>query len=291
MRKIAFYLLCALFVCLGIGTLNAETIKGNGKIVTKEFNVSDFDEITMSVPATVKFTQSDEYSCTVTIDENLLQFISVKTYGDDLRFRQLPSKDGKPLMSFSFGDKDVNIPHYQYATLQFTKFEINISAPRLEDVVVTGSGIFMLANDFADKKLNVNINGSGKFVAEKQVKVNELDVEVAGPGSASLINLSVKEAEVTLSGSGNVVMDGTYKELDVKLNGTGEVKAYGEAPTAKAKIAGSGNVYLENISQNIKYEIAGSGNIFYSGTAELFGFVAGSGRIQYKESLRSIRID
>jgi hypothetical protein len=289
MRKLVFYLSCILLICTGIGTLNAETIEGNGKIVTKQIDVFDFDEITLLMPATVIFTQSDEYSCTVTIDENLLQFVSVKTIGDDLHIRQLPSKNGKPLLSFSIGDKDVNIPHYQYATLQFTKFEINISAPRLEDVIVTGSGFFTLANDFADQKLNVNINGSGKFMAEQQVKVKELDVSIAGTGSAAITQLLVDEAEVTISGSGSVELNGIYNEVDLKINGSGEITAYGEAPRANAKIAGSGNIYLGKIAQNLKYDIAGTGNIYYSGTPELFGFAVGSGKIFYKEIPNSIR--
>ncbi|MBO7555571.1 MAG: recombination-associated protein RdgC, partial [Neisseriaceae bacterium] len=53
------------------------------------FDVRDFDEITLSMPATVHFTQSDQYSCSVTIDENLVPFIGIKVIGDDLSIKRI----------------------------------------------------------------------------------------------------------------------------------------------------------------------------------------------------------
>lgn len=273
-----------LFLLLLVGSvdLHAETIKGNGNIVTKEINVRDFDEITLSVPATVKFTQSDQYSCSITMDENLIQFISIKTIGDDLRIRQLPSKDGKPILSFSFGEKEVTLPNYQYATLQFTKFEINISAPRLEDVKVNGAGMFIFMNEFSDEKLNADVNGSGQINAEKGLKVDEMDIELSGSGSVNFAQLTAEDVEVTLSGSGSSILNGSFAELDLALMGNGSIKVSGNTQSAKAKIAGSGDIHLGYVSRLIRYEIAGSGNIYYSGDAEIRGFVAGSGMIQKK---------
>ena len=273
-----------LFLLLLFGSVNlhAETIKGNGNIVTKEIDVRDFDEITLSVPATINFTQSEQYSCSITIDENLLKFISIKTIGDDLRIRQLPSKDGKPILSLSFGEKEVSLPNYQYATLQFTKFEINISAPSLEDVKVNGSGIFNFVNDFSDHKLDADVNGTGQINAEKGLKIDELDVELSGSGSINFAQLTVEEVEVTVSGTGNSILNGAFGELDLSLMGSGNIKVSGNTRNAKAKIAGSGNIHLGNVSGSIKYDIAGSGNIYYSGDAEIRGLVAGSGMIQKK---------
>lgn len=282
MKQMSFLLLSVIFSLVGICNLNAETIKGNGNIVTKEFDVRDFDEITLSVPATVHFTQSEQYSCSITIDENLVQFISLKTVGDDLRIRQLPSKDGKPILSFSFGEKEVSWPNYQYATLQFTKFEINISAPRLEDVAVNGSGKFVFSTEFSNVKLDVDVNGAGQVSAEKGLRVDELDVELTGSGAVYFAQLTAEDVEVTNSGSGNSTLNGVFDEMDLILMGSGNINVSGNSKKAKAKIAGSGNVYLGNVSELIRYEIAGSGNIYYSGDAEIRGFTAGSGTIQKK---------
>lgn len=280
MKQMSFLLLSVIFSLVGICNLNAETIKGNGNIVTKEFDVRDFDEITLSVPATVHFTQSEQYSCSITIDENLMQFVSVKTVGDDLRIRQLPSKDGKPILSFSFGEKEVTWPNYQYATLQFTKFEINISAPHLEDIKVNGSGTFVFSTEFSNVKLDADVNGSGQIIAEKGLRVDELDVELNGSGSVDFAQLTAEDVEVTASGSGNTTLNGALGELDLTLMGSGNIKVSGNSQSAKTKIAGSGNIYLGNVSRLIRYEIAGSGNIYYSGDAEARGYIAGSGTVQ-----------
>lgn len=282
MKQLSFLLLSVIFSFIGIANLNAETIKGNGKIVTKEFNVRDFDEITLSMPATVHFTQSDKYSCSVTIDENLVQFVCIKTVGDDLSIKQVPAKDGKPLLSFTVGEKEVSMPNYQYPTLQFTKFEINISAPRLEDVKVNGSGIFNFVNEFSAYKLNADVNGSGQIRSEKVLKLGGLDVEIAGSGSVAFTQVSADEAEVSISGSGSTTIEGSFVEVDLKMMGSGKITVNGDMQTAKTKIAGSGNIHLGNVSKLVKYDIAGSGNVYYSGDAEVRGYIAGSGIIQKK---------
>ena len=280
MKQLSFLLLSVIFSLVGMGNLNAETIKGNGKIVTKEIDVRDFDEITLSVPATVHFTQSEQYSCSITIDENLAQFIGIKVIGDDLSIKQVPSKDGKPLLSFSLGEKDVSVPKYQYPTLQFTKFEINISAPGLEDVRVNGAGIFIFMNDFSDHKLDADVNGNGQIKSGNVMKISELDVEITGSGSVDFAQVTAEEAEVTLSGSGYATLNGSFFEVDLKLMGTGNITVNGDAKIAMTKIAGSGDIRIEYVSRLVKYDIAGSGNVYYSGDAEIRGFAAGSGTIQ-----------
>ena len=262
--------------------LNAETIKGNGKIVTREVNVNGFDKIILSVPATINFIQGENFSCSITIDENLLDYYSFKVVGDGLFIRQLPTKDGKPLVSFNFGEKEVNLPFYKYPKLDFTKFVIDITAPRLEDVKVNGSGSFNIVSDFSDVKLDVDVVGSGSFVANKLLNINKLDIVVAGSGYAQLAQVEAQEAETTIHGSGDVSLNGVFSELDFEVAGSGNIKMTGNSVMAKAKIAGSGSIRMGEISQMLKYDIAGSGNIYYSGEAELKGFVAGSGSIQKK---------
>ena len=273
-----------LFLLLLVGSVNlyAETIKGNGNIVTKEIDVRDFDEITLSMPATVHFTQSEQYSCSITIDENLVQFVGIKVIGDDLSIRQVPAKDGKPLLSVSFGEKELSVPKYQYPTLQFTKFEIHISAPRLEDVRVNGSGIFNFVSDFSAYKLNADVNGSGQIISDNVLKIGGLDVEIAGSGSVVFAQVSVDEAEVSISGSGSATIEGSFVEVDLKLMGSGNITLNGDMHTAKAKIAGSGNIHIGKVSKLVNYDIAGSGNVYYSGDAETRGYIAGSGTIQKK---------
>lgn len=262
--------------------LNAETIKGNGKIVTREVNVNGFDKIILSVPATINFIQGENFSCSITIDENLLDYYSFKVVGDGLFIRQLPTKDGKPLVSFNFGEKEVNLPFYKYPKLDFTKFVIDITAPRLEDVKVNGSGSFNIVSDFSDVKLDVDVVGSGSFVANRLLNINKLDIVVAGSGYVQLAQVEAQEAEATINGSGDVSLNGVFSELDFEVAGSGNIKMTGNAVMAKAKIAGSGSIRMGEISQMLKYDIAGSGNIYYSGEAELKGFVAGSGSIQKK---------
>ena len=47
---------------------SGETIKGNGNVVTRNYEVTDFNEISAALPATINFTVGDAYTCTVRVD-------------------------------------------------------------------------------------------------------------------------------------------------------------------------------------------------------------------------------
>ena len=65
-------------------TFGGESIKGNGNIMTRTYEVSAFDEISVSLPATVNFTKADDYSCVVRVDENLFEYLDIKVKNGEL---------------------------------------------------------------------------------------------------------------------------------------------------------------------------------------------------------------
>ena len=52
-------LVCLIWMAALCGTLRAETIQGNGKAITKEYQVTDFDEISFSGQAEFIYEQSE----------------------------------------------------------------------------------------------------------------------------------------------------------------------------------------------------------------------------------------
>lgn len=227
---------CALFACANC--VNND-VKGNGKLETRVFNVSGFHAIDLSLPAKVEFYVSDRYSCDVTIDENLMDCLDIKTVKGELKLG-LKNK-------FRGGFRP-------------TRFVIEITAPSLDELEIAGSGDIMVLNEMNGNKMEIEIAGSGDVKFEKPAAFSELDIEVAGSGDVVF---------------GQLVSD----KVDVEIAGSGDVTLKGQMQRAEIEIAGSGDVVLDGIDGKIKYDILGSGDIYYSGSATVKGEKLGSGNI------------
>ncbi len=115
-----------------------------------------------------------------------------------------------------------------------------------------------------------------------------------------------------MSGSGNVVADGTlsggklainisgsgdfdlnnlkYADLSVGISGSGDVDLAGDVESVDLRISGSGDLKAENLkAQKAHCTVSGSGNISLNVTKELDATISGSGDIRYSGKPASVR--
>ena len=255
-------ILCVVFLSLA-GQLSASSIDGNGNIVTQNYEITSFDEVSVALPATVNFMVSDEYSCTVRVDENILEYLDIRVEEEKLK------------MNVS---KNV-----QSVDLNPTEFVIEISAPTLKEVKVSSSGDFVFLTSFSADKLEVKLSGSGNAIFSKKATVTEMELKIAGSGGADCQMVKSNKVEIDIAGSGDIhVGGGTVTKMDVSIAGSGSLESYCDVSEMHVKILGSGNV-TANVGTNLFYQIAGSGNIYYYGTPNLKGKKVGSGVLQQLE--------
>jgi hypothetical protein len=88
---------------------------------------------------------------------------------------------------------------------------------------------------------------------------------------------------VTLTGSGNIVVDGIHADsLAVSLPGSGTLTASGTATRLHVVVGGSGTVQLTRlVASDARVDVSGSGAIFITATGTLDASVSGSGAILY----------
>lgn len=88
---------------------------------------------------------------------------------------------------------------------------------------------------------------------------------------------------LTLTGSGNIVVDGIETEsLEVTLPGSGTLTGSGTATKLDVTVSGSGSVQLTQLVANdVRAVVSGSGSIFVTATESLDAAVSGSGAILY----------
>jgi len=241
-------------------SFGGEIVKGNGNVVTHTYDVTAFDELSNALPATVNFTVADDYSCTVRVDENIMEYLEIKVNDRELLMRK-PSK-------------------YRNIGLKATTFVIDVTAPNLESFNLAGSGSLNVLSPMDVKEIEVNVAGSGDIIFTKPVRCDELEMYMAGSGSFECMELVANHLEGSIAGSGDQkVESGSVHTADISVAGSGDCILTCDIEQLEASVAGSGDI-VARVSGNLDYSIIGSGSISYYGNPVLEGDKAGKGSIK-----------
>jgi len=241
-------------------TLGGKTIKGDGNIVTQNYNVSSFDELSTSLSATVNFTVSDAYTCSVRVDQNLLEYLDIRTKGDELILKKQ--------------EEHKNI------TLQATEFIIDVTAPSLEEINLAGSGTLNVLSRMETEELEVNVAGSGDVYFKEPLIVGDLELNVAGSGDIACDALEADQLDANVAGSGDLKVDsGTVREAEASVAGSGDIVLLCDIVNLEANIAGSGDIKAR-VNGRLTYGIFGSGDIGYYGNPVVEGDKVGVSRVK-----------
>lgn len=110
--------------------------------------------------------------------------------------------------------------------------------------------------------------------------------EIALTGSGDLRNtdmISEDNLEVSLTGSGDVVLDVSTSNLKAEITGSGDITLKGDTENLEVEVTGSGDFHGFDLqSKNTDASVTGSGDADVVSLNNLKGRVSGSGDITYK---------
>lgn len=233
---IILVVLTMIFFCTGC-EVTGQFLKGSGVIVMADRDVSDFNQVDVSVPVNLLIEQGEGESLEITGDDNILPRIKTEV------------ADGKLKIFFQDSVFTSMSPS--------KKLEIHLMVKELNAITLSGSGDIR-ANDIKTESLSVTISGSADTVINN-LNAHTLEITVSGSGSFKIsgqvdmqtINISgsgdylAKDLEsgeclITVSGSGNATINVRHR-IDVKISGSGDVRYIGE-PMVIQIIQGSGSI-------------------------------------------------
>ena len=205
-------------------------VEGNGNIITRNFNVAAFDEIKTIFPATINYTVADDYSCNVTLDENLFEYLNIHTDGDELILGYVLEK-------------------IQHINLTPTKFVIELGAPTMEKISIAGSTDFCFVTPVETRKLKIQTAGSGSVVFKETANIHDFDMQIAGSGKMICKKLLADSMKLNIAGSGDMIVeDGAVKSANISIAGSGSVETRCQLEAMDYTIAGSGTIrYLGHV--------------------------------------------
>lgn len=241
-------------------SFGGKTVNGDGNVVTRNYDMTAFNAVSTSLPATVNFTIADSYSCTVSVDENLFDYLDIKV------------KDNELLMGKREEDKNTH--------LKTTQFVIEVTAPSLEAINLAGSGTFNANSPLEAEKFEANVAGSGDIVFHKTVTTQKVELNVAGSGDLVYNELIADKLDCNIAGSGDIkVSNGTVKEAEAGVAGSGDIVLTCDIENLDANIAGSGDIKAR-VSGKLTYGIFGSGDIGYYGNPVVEGDKVGRAKVE-----------
>ena len=210
-------------------------IIGSGDLTTRNFDLSDFDEVRAHSGFQLEIVQSSTFSVEVTADDNVMDYIDVDTSGNTLEI--------KPQWNRSF----------RLATLI-----AKITMPDLYEIKLSGGSQASIAGFNSSHDLSVGLSGgssvtgnitagdvyldlSGGSQVNLQGMAKDLDANGSGGSQLELEAFSVHNADINLSGGGRATIN-VNGALYVNLSGGSHVTYTGLPKSIETNLSGDSTV-------------------------------------------------
>lgn len=204
-------------------------------LVTREYNLTDFDEVAISSAFQVDITRAERYSVSVTVDDNLEKYLDVEKRGSVLYI----GIDSVTLMNQATLKASITLPDLRALEVSGAS-SVDISGFRPTsrfDLTVSGASTVRGGLDAA----NVRFRVSGASSVTLSGKAQDGDIEVGGASRARLEDLSFVDARVEASGasSAHVTLSG---RLDAEASGASTITYAGNPTLGKISESGASSI-------------------------------------------------
>ena len=182
MRRYGILVLVAMLALLNlsIGCAFLGVITGSGHLTTRSFDFTDFSRISAGYAFELEVTQATAYSISVTLDDNLSDYLRVDKKGDTLK---LEMQSGR-----------------LYRT---TNLRAIVSMPRLKELTLSGASRADVANFTAKDDLHLGFSGASR-AGLTNILVNAFNLELSGASNLSGEVAADGNARLNLSGASHI---------------------------------------------------------------------------------------
>lgn len=271
--RLSLFIICLLFLTTH-GFAEARNIEGNGKIVTKEISIKDYDAVYALGVCDVEYEQSTASPyLQITVDENILPYLDIHVKGKTLtiEYKDLPegittSRNGS---TFNYG-----------CSLEPTKFIIKSNSTELKGVDMIGGGHFTANSPLKTYKMEASLAGGGSIDFSKPIEVHKGKFDIAGSGNIYLRQATLVNIDCSVAGGGDIQVKGSADRGNLNVAGGGDIHAYNcDLKKAECNVAGGGSIEVY-ASENLDANIAAGGKIRYKGDPEVSKSTIAGGSIK-----------
>jgi len=257
LKRMARYLLALALVATVLVTITGcigPRVTGSGNLETREMDYSDFTRLDVSSLFQVTVTRADSFSVSLTLDDNLYDYLIIRKSGSTLQLGlrwgtylhatlkaniTMPELRGLDLSGASRGDVS------GFSSLDSLVIDVSGASTLYIDDVTAGKTNFDISGasrvsgsmETADADFNV----SGASTVELDGSADDITVDASGASSARLADFVVTDASVELSGASNATVNASG-ELDIDLSGASTLHYLGSPTLRRVSVSGASTV-------------------------------------------------
>jgi len=214
-------------------------IKGNGKVVTIERSVGDYEAIAVAGWFDVNIIDGREGEISLKGEENLLEYIKTEVKNGKLTIKV---KKGYNLQSSNWKEGIL----------------VTVPVESVNSVSLSGSGDIVGKDVLRSDEFSTVISGSGDI--SLTVEADMLKAVIAGSGDIKLSG-KARDFNVTVSGSGDVqAFDLSADHVKANVSGSADIKVTANESII-ARVSGSGDIMYKGDPEKVDSKASGSGDI------------------------------
>jgi len=212
---------CSTLTDLG-GVLGEGSLVGSGIPVTREFELSGFDQVEVSDSFEVDVRHGDTFSVVVRTDDNVAEYLEIVQQGNTLR---------------------IGLKPHTYAMVSVETLEAEVTMPELRGLELSGASSATTAGFESSDPFYAEVSGASSLEGEIQaggVRFNvsgasdvkltgsggDLAMDVSGASSVDLAGFPVASASIQVSGASSATVN-TSGTLDMEASGGSRVRYLG----------------------------------------------------------------
>lgn len=271
--KILFFTVSLLLGTTVFSSAKAENVRGNGNIVTKEFQVTDYSSLRIGpgIECNTRFFDKKTYRNPV---------VNYEQNSSNVSFSITTDENVIPLLEISSRNNELTIGVKRGNKLNPSRFEVQTNSTKLENVTVSGC-IDLIVNDkFVSDRLEVKISGASDVKFNATTNITNLKIQISGAGDFLSDDLTCGFIESSVSGAGDITLKGKADKANFMVSGAGDIKAYDFlVENLDCKVSGAGDIKV-TATTTLNATVSGTGDIHYKGNAKATTRVSGFGDIK-----------
>ena len=198
--------------------------------------LADFTAVEAGSAFVVEITQSDTFSVTIRVDDNISDLVDVSKAGDTLKIRLEPSVS----LRNATLEAEITMPDLEGLELSGAAKATVSGFTSSGEVDIALSGASTLDGDLEADDIEIDASGASRVTLEGLA--TELNLEVSGASSLDLSNFTVDTADVRLSGASDATVRAQERIDPVDVSGASRLRYLGDPSLEDVSTSGGSTV-------------------------------------------------
>lgn len=220
------------------------TVNGSGKMATWDFDYHDFTKVEAGYAFDVDIVKADSYLISVTVDDNLHEYLDISKRGNTLHI----------------GLK----PNYNYRNIT-QKATINL--PDIEELELSGASEAKVTGFNSSHAVYFELSGASEADISN-ITAGDTNFKLSGASKAAG-SIAMADGRFELSGDSSIEMEGSANDIDIGASGASHVKLSGfSVVDATVNLRGASTATI-NASGRLDGDLSGASKLYYIGNPTL----------------------